>query len=210
MTTGRDRGSKGRKTHILRDGDRRLAMTTARKRARQQASLRPATADKLKVEELRIEPLTAEAFRPFGTLFDAKRRPPERRTLIYDEGFEVDGRTLVGVIWQPAAGLTFTELERHFNITQAFIPMSGSPAVVAVAAPTDPSDPEDIPAPHRVRAFLIDGTVGFRYKVGTWHSLNRYILHPPGATFVIINVEPNPTQVVDYAKKFGVTFKVVL
>jgi hypothetical protein len=40
--------------------------------------------------------------------------------------------------------------------------------------------------------------------------LNRYVLHPPGATFVIINVEPNPTEVVDYGKKFGVRFKVVL
>ena len=46
--------------------------------------------------------------------------------------------------------------------------------------------------------------------MGTWHSLDRYILHPPGATFVIINVEPNPTQVVDYARKLGVTFEIVL
>jgi ureidoglycolate hydrolase len=165
---------------------------------------------RLRTQELKIEPLTAEAFRPFGTIFDAKQRPSRRRTLIYDRGFAVVGRTVVGVIWQPFAGLMFTELERHFNITQAFVPMSGSLSVVAVAAPTDPENPEDVPPPQRVRAFLIDGTVGFRYKVGTWHSLNRYVLHPPGATFVIINVEPNPTEVVDYGRKFGVRFKLVL
>jgi ureidoglycolate lyase len=184
-------------------------MRAARKRTSFGASSKPTSSRSLKIQELEIEPLTAEAFRPFGSLFDAKRRPAERRTLIYDKGFDVDGKTIIGVIWQPVAELTFTQMERHFNITQAFIPMSGSPSVVAVAAPTDPENPEDVPSPHRVRAFLIDGTVGFRYKVGTWHSLERFILRPPGATFVIVNVEPNPTQLVDYRKKFGVVFKIV-
>jgi ureidoglycolate lyase len=98
-------------------------------------------------------------------------------------------------------------MERHFNVTQAFIPMDGSVSVVAVAPPTDP---KAVPRPEQVRAFLIDGTIGFRYKVGTWHSLERFVLHPPGATFVIINVEPNPTQVVDFDRDFGLAFKVVL
>jgi len=164
----------------------------------------------LTVHELRIQPLTAAAFKPFGKLLDAKQRPANRRTLIYDKGFDVDGKTTVGLIWQPFAGLTFSRLERHFNLTQAFVPMSGSLAVVAVAAPTSLRDLRAVPRPEQVRAFLIDGTVGFRYHVGTWHSLDRYVLHPPGATFVIINVEPNPTQVVDYADRFGVVFKVVL
>jgi ureidoglycolate hydrolase len=162
------------------------------------------------VHDLRIQPLTAEAFKPFGKLFDAKQRPPTRRTLVYDKSFHVAGTTTIGVIWQPFAGLTFTRLERHFNVTQAFVPMSGSLSVVAVAAPTDLDDPSAIPRPDHVRAFLIDGTVGFRYHVGTWHSLDRYVLHPPGATFVIVNVEPNPTQIVDYDKRFGVVFKVGL
>ncbi|HYU79721.1 MAG TPA: ureidoglycolate lyase [Vicinamibacterales bacterium] len=162
------------------------------------------------VHELKIEALTDDSFRPFGKLFDARARPVDRRTLIYDKGFDVVGKTIIGVIWQPFAGRTFAQLERHFNVTQAFIPMSGSLSVVAVAPPTDLNDREAVPRPDQVRAFLIDGTVGFRYKVGTWHSLNRYILHPPGATFVIVNVDPNPTQVVDYQKKFGITFKVVL
>ena len=164
----------------------------------------------LTVHELKIERLTADAFKPFGKLFDAPRRPASRRTLVYDKGFDVAGKTTVGVIWQPFAGLTFTQLERHFNVTQGFIPMSGSLSVVAVAAPTDLHDPEAWPTPDQVHAFLIDGTVGFRYHVGTWHSLDRYVVHPPGATFVIINVEPNPTQVVDYDQKFGVVFKVTL
>jgi ureidoglycolate lyase len=164
----------------------------------------------LKIHELKIEPMTAEAFKPFGELFDATERPADHRTIVPDKGFEIKGQTVVSVIWQPYQGLTFTQLERHFDITQSFVPMSGSLSAVAVAAPTDNSNPEDVPRPDQVRAFLIDGTVGFRYKIGTWHSLNRYILHPPGATFLMINVSPNPSEVVDYDKKFGVMFKVVL
>jgi Ureidoglycolate lyase len=101
----------------------------------------------LRIQELKIQPLTAAAFKPFGTLFEARQRPVSRRTLIYDKGFDVAGKTVIGVIWQPFAGQTFTQLERHFNVTQAFIPMSGSPSVVAVAAPTDPNNAEDVPRP---------------------------------------------------------------
>jgi len=163
-----------------------------------------------KVCRLKIEPLTPEAFAPFGVLLDARERPADRWKLTYDEDFSVVGRAKVGVIWEPFAGLTFTRLERHFNVTQAFVPMSGSLSVVAVAAPTDPGNADAIPKPKQVRAFLIDGSMGFRYHVGTWHSLSRFILHPPGATYVIINVDPNPTQVVDYAERSGVCFEVVL
>ncbi len=163
-----------------------------------------------KVHQLKIEPLTPEAFAPFGKLLDARDRPADRWKLTYDKDFCVAGSTKVGVIWEPYAGRTFTKLERHFDVTQAFIPMSGSLSVVAVAAPTDPKNPDDIPRPDQVRAFLIDGTVGFRYHVGTWHSLSRFILHPPGATYTIINVDPNPTEVVDYAEKLGIRFEVVL
>ena len=55
-----------------------------------------------------------------------------------------------------------------------------------------------------------EATQGFVYKTGTWHSLDRYILSPPGASFVILNVDPNPTQVVDYATERGITFEVDL
>ena len=80
--------------------------------------------------------------------------------------FEIDGETTVNVIWQPYQGKTFTRLERHFNVTQSFVPLDGSLSVVAVAAPTDPDKPNDTPRPEDVHAFLIDGTKGFGYKTG--------------------------------------------
>ena len=64
-----------------------------------------------------------------------------------------------------------------------------------------------IPSPEEVKAFLINPSRGFSFKVGTWHSLNRYVLSPPGATFAIMNSVPNPTQLVDLEKNYSLTYK---
>ena len=69
-------------------------------------------------------------------------------------------------------------------------------------------DAEAIPKPEEVRAFLIDPGKGYAYRTGTWHSLDRFLLGPPGASFIILNVDPNPTQFVDYGDRFGVEFEV--
>ena len=98
----------------------------------------------------------------------------------------------------PVAGRSFSKLERHFGVTQTFFQLSGAPSVVCAAPPTDFDDPGAVPHPEDVRAFLIDPGKGFSFARGTWHSLDRFVLAPPGATFVILNVDPNPTQIVDF------------
>jgi len=158
-----------------------------------------------RVHRLKIEPMTEESFEPFGELIDPKERPSDHR-VISPIAFEADGQGTLGVIWQPYEGRTFNQLERHFAVTQSFVQLAGSPAVVAVAAPTDIDDPMAAPDPEEVRAFLIDPAKGYALKRGTWHSLNRYILAPPGATFVIMNSNPNPTQIVDYQESYGLTY----
>ena len=161
------------------------------------------------IHRLPIEPMTAEAFAPFGELIEPRSRPADGRRF-FPIDFRIEGRTTVDVIWQPIEERRFRLLERHFAVTQAFIPLEGAPAVVAVAAPTNLDDPEAIPRPEDVRAFRIEPGKGYAYRTGTWHSLDRYLLEPPGASFVILNVDPNPTQVVDYAKRFGVEFEIAL
>ncbi len=154
--------------------------------------------------KLRIEPMTEEAFRPYGEVWDAREHPSDHRQS-FSVGYRPEGRPTASVMWQPHQTLTFTKLERHFHGTHVFIPMSGSLATVAVALPTDENDPMAIPDPSDVRAFLIDGTKGFGYKKGTWHSLDRYILSPPGTTFVTFNQSPNPTQTVDFMEGISLT-----
>ncbi|HIN18914.1 MAG TPA: hypothetical protein EYM68_13600 [Gammaproteobacteria bacterium] len=154
------------------------------------------------VQLIKVEPMTKESFEPFGQLLDSADRPGDRR-IISPVEFTAEGKTTLGVIWQPFESLEFKDMERHFGVTQTFIQLSGSPAVVAVAPLTDPSEHDSVPRPEQVRAFLIDPARGFVLRKGTWHSLNRYILSPPGATFVILNSSPNPTQMVDYANSVG-------
>ncbi len=156
--------------------------------------------------KLEIEPMTEQAFMPFGEIWEAKENPPDHRESFPVE-YHPEGTPTASVMWQPYQTLRFTKLERRFHATHVFIPVSGSLAVVAVAPPTDLDDSMAIPDPRDVRAFLIDGSKGFAYKKGTWHSLDRYVLSPPGTTFVTFNQSPNPTQMVDWMEGFSLIYR---
>ncbi len=153
------------------------------------------------------EPLTAQAFAPFGEVMETKRQPAEERRF-FPLDFRIQGRTTMDVIWQPLAEPRFHWIERHFAVTQTFVHLGGPPAVVAVAAPTDPEDETAIPPPEAMRAFLIRPGQGYVYRIGTWHSLDRFLFAPPGARFLIVNVDPNPTQFVDTQEVFGARFEI--
>ena len=147
--------------------------------------------------EVPVVPMTAQSFAPCGEVFglgvgDGKRT-------IADSGFEHQGQVSVGTIWNPYGGLEFSKLERHYAIAQGFVQLSGAPSVVCAAPATDINDPRALPRAEDVVGFLIDPAQGYLFHVGTWHALNRCVLAPPGATFMIINVKPNPTQVIDFA-----------
>lgn len=147
--------------------------------------------------ELTPEPMRAASFAAFGEVFGAVT-PAASRQMVPTR-FEHDGAVTMSVIWQPASGRRFSRLERHFGVTQAFVQLSGAPAVVCVAPATDASDTQAFPAPESIRAFSIDPALGYMFHRGTWHSLDRYLLAEPSAAFLIVNVAPNPTQIVDFA-----------
>ena len=178
------------------------------------------------VRTIKVEPLTEEAFKPFGQVIGVKDREPDflgggvSRGWFVD--FEVDGTTSVHVSHVKCQGLTFKRMERHFQVTQSFIPLYGMPAVVAVAAPTDPNDRGALPRPEDVHAFLIDGTAGYLLYKSTWHSLDRFPLKPPAGVFVILSSHETTadlrlayqgkegfklTQEVDFEKTYGVTLE---
>jgi ureidoglycolate lyase len=173
-----------------------------------------------------VEPLTDDAFAPFGQVISAKERAPDFRTESGTEGWAVDfhgGRPLLMLLRTPYQGLRFSKLERHFNLTQTFLPLGGAPAVVAVAPPS--SDRAAVPDPAEVRAFLLDGTKGYALGRGTWHSLDRFPLHPPDTRWVILTDHETQedllqaygghggwerTQEVDYRARFALTFALTL
>src|SRR5262245_44327932 len=80
--------------------------------------------------QIRVEPLTEAAFRPFGQLMSASERAPEFEGVNTDgwiAHFEADGPPLLMLLRSRNEGLRFTQLERHFGVTQTFIPLGEAP-----------------------------------------------------------------------------------
>jgi ureidoglycolate lyase len=113
-------------------------------------------------------------------------------------------------------------MERHFHVSQAFIPLGGEHAAVAVAPPSD--DPGSVPALDEIRAFLLDGSKGYVLHKGTWHSLDRFPLRPPDTRFVMLTDHETQgdliaayaagksaalTQEIDLERRFGTTIELV-
>ena len=178
-----------------------------------------------RVHPIRIEPLTAEAFAPFGKLIDVGGRPPDyvaaSGTEAWHAAFE-SGRPLVSLLRTPFQGLRFRTMERHFHVSQAFIPLGGEHAAVAVAPPS--ADRDSVPQLEAIRAFLLDGSKGYVLHRGTWHSLDRFPLRPPDTRFVMLTDHETQadltaayaagkaavlTQEVDLERVFGATIELV-
>jgi ureidoglycolate hydrolase len=118
--------------------------------------------DALKVK---IQPLTAELFRPYGEVLKPKQ-------LIYPETEE--GRVameMLAIKYRPNAK-KLDQLAIHFSYNQTFIPVQGS--LVLIVAPP-PRNREAGPSKYeldyeKVAAFMVDpGQAAFIYK-GTWHN----------------------------------------
>jgi ureidoglycolate lyase len=125
------------------------------------------------MKTLAIEPLTREAFAPFGDVIElegAKQIPINRGTTIrYHDLANVDvadegGRTLVNLFRGQARALPFEVkmMERHPLGSQAFIPLNDKPYLVVVA-PSGELDEKQI------RAFVTSGWQGVNYAKGVWH-----------------------------------------
>jgi ureidoglycolate lyase len=178
-----------------------------------------------RVHAIRIEPLTAEAFAPFGGIIDVGARAPDYVAASGTQGWHVafeSGRPLVSLLRTPYQGLRFRTMERHFQVSQAFIPLGGEHAAVAVAPPS--ADREGVPQLDAIRAFLLDGSRGYVLHRGTWHSLDRFPLRPPDTRFVMLTDHETQadltaaygagkpaalTQEVDLERVFGATIELV-
>ncbi len=123
---------------------------------------------------VRAEPLTAEAFAPFGQVIEpasARRRmvinggSAERfhDLAAIDPGLE--GRSIVSIFRGQPRQLPFpiVMLERHPLASQAFVPLSGNPYLVVVAPPTAAVDYA------KIRFFRASAQQGVNFAPGVWH-----------------------------------------
>lgn len=129
---------------------------------------------------LKAQPLTPEAFAPFGDVIDSRRASSfpinGGRTQRYHDLASIEilgdgGRPLISIfVSQPVqVPLAVECLERHPLGSQAFIPMHGERFLIVVAPPGDTIDPQS------VRAFITDGHQGINYRAGTWHAVHSVL-----------------------------------
>ena len=125
------------------------------------------------MRELIPEPLTAEAFAPFGSVIEASEAAARLdinrgHAVRYDRLAEVEvadggGRAVISLFRaQPLEAPVLKTFERHPLGSQSFVPLSGRPYLVAVA-PAGDFDPR------AVRVFRAAGRQGVHYDKGTWH-----------------------------------------
>jgi ureidoglycolate lyase len=123
---------------------------------------------------LTIEALTRAAFAPFGAVIeasDAARHFPinggntERYHDLAQIELDTAGRAIVSIFRGQPRTLPFmiTMLERHPLGSQAFMPLSGRPYLMAVAPRGASVDDADI------RVFLARSDQGVNYAAGVWH-----------------------------------------
>ncbi|GEL40296.1 ureidoglycolate lyase [Methylorubrum extorquens] len=122
-----------------------------------------------------VEPLTREAFAPFGTVIDkaavAPRPMNAGRARRFHDLAQVpvagaDGQVVIGFVEaEPyTLPLSLSLVERHPLGAQAFIPLNAAPFLVVVC-------PDEGGRPGRPRAFLTAPGQGVCYALGTWHGV---------------------------------------
>ncbi len=119
------------------------------------------------MRQIRLEPLTAEAFAPFGQVL---RAPPggQRRNLIEQlENRRPAARAQLTLISVPprVLPLQIVEMERHAHSSQAILPLEVGRWAVIVA----PKAADGGPDAERMRAFLVPPGAGINYRADSWH-----------------------------------------
>ena len=139
------------------------------------------------MREMTPEPLTADAFARFGKVIEASDRAEkleinQGHAVRYNRLAELDvGEDGTGAISlfraRPLGELVLRVFERHPLGSQAFMPLSGRPYLVAVA-PNGDFDPAE------VRLFRAGGRQGVQYAKGVWH---HFLLVLDDGDFLVVD-----------------------
>jgi ureidoglycolate lyase len=139
---------------------------------------------------LTIQPLTAEAFRPFGDVIEARDTAPH---FTINQGFAERYHDLAHIDTAGEGGhaivslfkalprdfpMAIEQMERHPLGSQAFVALAPAPFLVVVASPGAAPGPQDL------RCFLAQAGQGVNYARGTWHH-PLIALDVPGDFLVI-------------------------
>jgi ureidoglycolate lyase len=131
--------------------------------------------------DIRCQPLTRQAFAPFGDVLDCAGDPDRLINAglcgrYHDRAkleFGVDGRAGISLFDAQARSLPYVLdlMERHPEGSQAFIPMTENPFLVIVAPDADGQ-------PGQPLAFLTQPHQGINFHKGTWHGVLTPLASP--------------------------------
>lgn len=127
----------------------------------------------MRVESVEVEPLSKEAFEPYGHLLAAGSIPDFQRPGLHNWRlpFHSDAPLRLQVMRYEAQPKQLSLFERHLCVTEARCPIGDAAAVMVVAGdPTQDAQPET----GSVRAFYLDGIAGIMFHKGVWHGLNCF------------------------------------
>jgi len=115
---------------------------------------------------IRVEPLTAAAFAPFGDVIEVD----PGKSFDINGGFttrnhalakvQSDADVILSIFEGRVRPLTIAMVECHPLGSQAFVPLGGQDWLAVVA---------ETPEPSACRAFLCKGSQGLQYNAGVWH-----------------------------------------
>jgi ureidoglycolate lyase len=137
---------------------------------------------------LAVQPLTPQAFAPYGTVIEAPAgagRPinggnAQRFDLVSDLQLgTANGRPMLALFRAEARRFPHqvTEMERHAFGSQTFVPLGERRFVIVVAPGGEP------PAAAALAAFITDGLQGVTLAPGTWHHA---LLAVDAGDFVVV------------------------
>lgn len=118
--------------------------------------------------EIIAQPLTQDAFAPFGEVIDVPEAPGRN---YYDDALgnlRPDARASLSLSFKPETPdrpLSTDYLERHEFSSQTFVPLDAARWLIVVAPHAAAGGPDILAA----RAFIASGRQGVTYRANTWH-----------------------------------------
>ena len=141
--------------------------------------------------KLKVEPLTPDAFAPFGEVISTATARDEYKinlgttTRFHDisrvDAGDAGGAPIISIFrgTPRPMPIEIKMMERHPLGSQAFVPMAGQKFLIVVA------DGTDIPQPENLRAFISDGSQGVTYGKNVWH--HPLLVLEPNSDFLIVD-----------------------
>lgn len=129
----------------------------------------------------RPEPITAEAFAPYGTLLPGPGAGARINFAAEITNHRANTRMNLATLRAPMLQepAMFDVLERHPHSAQAFIPLDVARYLVLVL------DGDGEPDTTTARAFVVPGTWGIVYRANVWHAPMKTLDRPGVFTMLI-------------------------